>query len=209
MVFMHKLLRTTALLLTLFSCTAAFATASDDIAQRLSGFTSMTANFQQTVYDAKKQPIQQSSGSMALSRPGKFRWEVTQPTPQLLLADGKNLWIYDMDLDQATRQAISPDNANSPASLLSGDVSALQQRFSVTNLNEKPYTAFRLKPRKANDLFKYIDLYFDQDQLVQMQLADNLGSLSVFDFNQIQLDPPLSDKLFTFKPPKGVDVIEN
>ena len=46
-----------------------------------------------------------SSGSFEFQRPGKFRFNYTKPFEQLIVADGKTLWLYDADLNQVTERA--------------------------------------------------------------------------------------------------------
>ncbi len=183
---------------------------SEELASLLSSFHGMSAEFKQATSGGKGNPGQISTGRMALQRPGKFRWEVTQPNPQLLIADGHYLWIYDIDLEQATRQGLDSNNASSPASLLSGSVASLQNRFQVTRLSATANTTgFHLKPNSGNDMFQWIELYFTSGKLTKMLLRDNLGSLNTFTFSQVQINPALSASLFHFKPPKGVEVIKN
>lgn len=182
--------------------------APQQLSTLLSNFQAMTANFSQTIFDAKNKPLQNSTGNMALSRPGKFRWEVKQP-PQLLIADGKYLWIYDADLAQATRQRMDVNKASSPASLLSGSITDLEKRFKVSELASKSGQSFRLVPTTSGDLFRWVELNFTDGKLTQMRMADNLGSLSVFNFSQIKINPQLAGNFFQFKAPKGVDVIQN
>lgn len=198
-----------ASLLFLFANQAGAVDASDELSSLLSDFQSLSANFDQTIYNAKHQPIQKSEGSMALSRPSKFRWEIKDPNPQMLIADGSYLWVYDIDLSQATHQKLDKNKLNSPASLLSGSVTDLKSRFSVKQLTSDPTPSFRLVPKTPGDLFQWIELSFNDKKLVQMRMSDNLGSLSVFQFNDVKINPSLSSSLFQFKAPKGVDVIQN
>lgn len=188
---------------------AAFASPAEDISRLLFSFKTLTAHFNQVTYDANKRPMQNTTGTMALSRPGKFRWEIAAPNAQLLVADTRYLWIYDIDLSQATRQAMDRSKISSPASLLSGSPAELMARFQVVELAKDPTPSFRLTPKNAGDLFKQIEISFAAGKLTRMKLFDNLGSLSVFQFSQVTLDPPLAPSVFQFKAPKGVDVIEN
>src|SRR5438105_3435289 len=75
---------------------------SPNLANLLDAVKSMQANFTQTVYDNHGKSVQTSYGRMAIERPGKFRWEVTKPIPQLIIANESRLWIYDPDLQQVT-----------------------------------------------------------------------------------------------------------
>lgn len=200
------LLKGLCLSLILFAFTAHAQTASDDLTQLLSSFQSMSAQFQQVVFNSHGKALQRSSGQMALMRPGKFRWQVFKPNPQLLIANGRNLWIYDIDLSQATEQLLDKNNNNSPASLLSGSIADLENRFIVTR---KTAQSFQLKPKSENDMFKWIELTFSHSKLTQMRLMDNLGSLTDFHFSQVNINPKLSPSLFQFKAPRGVEVIKN
>lgn len=209
---MKKTCRFLVVFLAACFCTASAlaATATEQLASLLSNFNSMSAHFDQALYDGKGHIVQKSLGNMALQRPGKFRWEVQKPDKQLLIADGQYLWVYDVDLQQATRQKQDQGNTNSPASLLSGTVQDLQNRFGVTQLT-KPGAGewYQLKPIAKNDLFQSIELHFVDGKLANMRLFDNLGSLTTFDFTQVKVNPNLDRKLFVFKAPKGVEVIKN
>ncbi len=123
------------LLLSILTSTALAATPSQNLASLLSNYQSLQANFTQTITDEKGKVLQKSRGKMSLKRPGQFRWQITAPNKQLIIANNKYLWIYDVDLEQATRQKINKANANSPAWLLSGSVTQIQQRFVVKEIN--------------------------------------------------------------------------
>ena len=180
------------------------------LSQLLSGLKTMQANFTQNSYDIHGKILQKSTGTMALQRPGKFRWNIKTPHKQMYIADGTYLWTYDAALAQATKQRLNPAKNNNPASLLSGSVASLQQRFYVTETgNTKTGQWFQLKPKAKNDLFRYIELHFQNNQLNEMKLSDNLGQLSTFIFSNIQINTNLDQKLFQFAPPKAVDVISS
>lgn len=183
----------------------------NDLPSLLGSFNSMTAQFQQVVANAKGKTTQRSSGQMALQRPGKFRWEVTSPNAQLLIADGHYIWIYDKDLQQASRRNLDTSNANSPASLLSGSVQDIENRFDVATVDNAKGAGqwFQLTPKNKGDLFKSIQLHFNNGKLVDMRLQDNLGSHTDFHFQNVVINPNLSPSLFKFTKPKGVEIIKN
>ncbi|MDF3054777.1 MAG: outer-rane lipoprotein carrier protein [Gammaproteobacteria bacterium] len=199
-----------ALFILVLSLTNANASTAEDLSQLLTNFQSMQADFKQTIYDQNQKPLQKSMGNMALKRPGQFRWETKQPTPQLLLTDGNYVWIYDIDLEQATKQKADTGNQNNPASLLSGSIKDIERRFEVSTI-QKPGKIqwFRLVPKDDSDMFQWIELGFADGKLSSMKLNDKLGTLSVFDFSNVRINPTLNASLFTFKVPKGVEVIIN
>ncbi len=198
------------LLLSFSISTVAHATPATDLAQLLSVTKTMQANFTQTIYDNKNKPIQESIGRIAMQRPGKFRWEVTKPIPQLIIANESRLWIYDPDLEQVTIRILKQAAGDSPALLLSHTNVALEQEYQVLAIQKKESTLtwFKLVPKKADSMFAAIQLGFQKNQIDQMQLQDHLGHTTLIQFERARLNQPLSSALFTFKPPRGIDIID-
>jgi outer membrane lipoprotein carrier protein len=202
-------MKTIKFILTLFFFTVSAAVmaepASEQLNDLLSHFNSMSAKFSQV--SVKKGIIRKSSGTMALQRPGKFRWELTSPNHQMIIADGTYLWIYDVDLEQATKQSLT-QNAHSPALLLSGSSAVLTKKFTIVDSTIHDNQAiFHLKPKRNENLIQLIELQFVDKKLSQMFVMDNLGQKNIFYFTQVKVNPRLSPSLFQFHPPRGVDVI--
>ncbi len=184
------------------------ADVSSQLAGLLSGFTTYRANFQQVTYDQKKQVQSRSSGSLLLMRPGHFRWEVKSPNHQILITNGKILWIYDVDLAQVSKRALQAEDSFNPARLLSGSVKDLTQQFVIKLVSQQGKTLlFQLTPRSSKSMFKSIQLQFVGAKLSKMWVTNTLGQQTLFAFNHIKLNIKIDKKLFDFKAPKGVDVI--
>lgn len=189
------------------------AHAADDAAARLNkvllGLSSMQADFSQQTTDGKGRILQIQSGRMSVKRPGLFRWETLKPSTQLVTANGSVLWIYDPELLQATKQKLDDQVGNTPALLLSGDPSKLNESFVISeekgSKNEK---IFLLKPRAKDALFNHLRVRFKGNQIQQMALADSLGQNTDIRFLNVKVNPSLPGSLFEFTPPKGVDVID-
>lgn len=198
----------TALFVNAQDTAAQDAHANTALAAQLTKLNTMQANFQQTSYDSTGKVLQQSSGTMAMARPGKFRWQSLTPNNQLIIADGRYIWVYDADLQQATRQTQQQNTPTfNPASLLSGSIASLQQQFSVKQTTQDNHQVFQLTPHNKNGFFQRIELFFQQEQLTKMQMTDNLGQSSVFTFSNVKLNSTLDQGLFQFKAPKGTDII--
>jgi outer membrane lipoprotein carrier protein len=177
-------------------------TAADDLAAKLSNIKTMQANFNQTLYESRGPAAKKTSGQMYLQRPGKFHWQINQPK-QILIADGSNLWVYDVELQQATKQRLNNRRALSPAELLSGSVADLQRQFIISYQNG----IFSLQPKSRNEMFQQVQLKFVNDQLRSLRFLNNLGQTSQLQFSDIRINAPLNPGLFHFTPPKGVDVV--
>ncbi|MDF2939648.1 MAG: outer rane lipoprotein carrier protein LolA [Gammaproteobacteria bacterium] len=182
----------------------AFAAAPVSLDSLLSNFQSLQANFTQTS-QTQGQAAQQVTGTLAIQKPDRFRWEVTQPNPQLIVADGKSLWNYEEDLEQVTVNPIGQALSSTPMLLLSGEVTQLRTLFNVQALS--PYQ-YQLTPKQSDNLLKSVVIGFDQDgKLASLILTNNMGQVTQIQFSNVKLNPSLSKKLFQFSAPSGVDVL--
>ncbi|HYF97343.1 MAG TPA: outer membrane lipoprotein chaperone LolA [Coxiellaceae bacterium] len=180
-----------------------------ELSQLLNNLNEFSADFSQKTYNSRHKLLQKSEGRLALLRPGNFRWETLTPMHQLLMTNGKTLWIYDVDLEQVTQQKLSNQGALNPAQLLSGSISSLEQQFIVSEEIHSHYQVFKLIPKVKEASVSWIGLYFKNQQLVEMQFANELGEINDFEFSHIQNQLNLKPQDFTFVPPPGVDVLVN
>ncbi len=178
--------------------------AASDLEKNLGNYNAYQANFSQVNYDNKNKGGQKSQGRVYMQRPGKFRWETTNPYQQTVIANGNKLWIYDVDLKQASQQSLAKRGFN-PAQLLTEPVANLTQKFTVTQENGW----FKLLPNKSDRGFKSAYLRFQNNQLTGLKVINQLNQTNVFTFSNIQVNPKLSSGLFNFNPPKGVQVLQN
>ena len=194
-------------LLTMINVNVAFCkTAGEELQAKLNAMHSLTANFKQIV-KSKDREISNSSGTMALERPGRFRWQTRQPMEQLVVADGKKLWVYDVDLEQVTVK--KQENLGGTAALfLSGYNNRLANDFEVSVNNSDANQSYDLvsKSEKAN--FQRLKLIFNADLLTGIEMFDQLGQHTIVQLNAVIANPKVAGSLFQFKPPKGTDVVQ-
>jgi outer membrane lipoprotein carrier protein len=168
-----------------------------------------SANFQQVSIDKSGHPGQSSFGKFYLSRPGKFRWNYEKPFVQEIVSNGGKVWYYDADLEQVTVKKLDDSLGSTPALLLTGQVN-VDEKFNLQDQGgEEGINWVKLSPKDEESGFKYILIGLNNGQLGGMELSDNFGQITRIYFNAIQLNPSLNPALFTFTPPKGVDVFEN
>lgn len=195
--------------LTIWLCgTSVFAEAPSELLQaKLNALRTMSADFSQVVR-AKHREISRSSGTMALSRPGRFRWQTKAPMEQLVVADGKRLWIYDVDLEQVSVQNQDKSVGGTAGLFLSGYHDTVARDFDV-NVTEKGHQLLFLLNAKSNKAnFQRVKLVFEGPALRGIALYDQLGQLTDVKLNQVQVNPKLVASLFQFKAPRGVDVVQ-
>lgn len=173
----------------------------------LDGLQTMEATFIQTLIDPSGQLIEESHGTLWLSRPGRFRLQYTNPYEQLYVADGKKIWMYDKDLEQVTVKPQSDTLGSTPAMLLS-TTEPMQKNFAITELGEhEGFQWLELKPLAADSNFDYVRLAMDGDVLRAMEMVDGFGQTTRLYFDPLKRNPKLSADKFKFEPPPGVDVI--
>ncbi|ETO92733.1 outer membrane lipoprotein chaperone LolA [Legionella oakridgensis] len=192
----------------LFCMQKAFCNAASDVLQeKLNSIRTMSADFSQVI-KAKKRQVSNSSGTMALERPGRFRWQTKSPMPQLVVADGERLWIYDVDLEQVTVKKQEKGIGGTAALFLSGYDDTVARDFEVTEHKKgnNDYFDLHAKSNKAN--FQQVKLAFEGNTLRGIELFDQLGQHTTVHLNRIKINQKLASNLFKFKVPKGVDVVK-
>ncbi len=172
------------------------------------GMTGMAADFEQRVHAPDGELLETSSGSLKLRAPRQFRWEVVQPFPQVIVADGTHVWIHDPDLEQVTVRIQSHEEQASPLSVLV-DPTELDRQFKVVEgMQSDGMTWLALTPRKPEDSpFESARLGFDADRLVVMEMSDGLGQRTEVRFKNWQRNPAFDARTFAFTPPQGTDVV--
>ena len=175
----------------------------------LSQAQTLSGRFSQLTLDGSGTQLQETSGEMALKRPGQFRWHTDAPMEQLLVSNGETIWLYDPDLEQVTIQKMDQRLTHTPALLLSGDVSGIAESFDITLKEGGNVVDFILKPKAADSLFESLRLSFRSGVINDMQLIDNVGQRTNILCLGVKMNPPIPASQFTFEVPEGADVIQD
>lgn len=207
--------------------TAAAGADTTILGHYLMGLTSLRADFRQQVSDAHGTVLDSGSGSLALLRPGRFRWDYRpaaqaaadrggaaagasdqQSGGELLVADGRNLWYYDRELAQVTVKPLQANQAAQPIMLLSGSSEQLDRDFEVTaDGSQQGLSWVRVRPRSEQAGFTEARLGFKGDTLTRMVFHDMVGQTVQLDFSHSERNARIDPSAFEFKVPPGVDLI--
>jgi outer membrane lipoprotein carrier protein len=186
---------------------SAETTASDKLTIFVQTVVTFKAKFEQNVLDAQGKTLEQAQGQFVLERPGKFRWDYYQPYPQHIVADGQQIWFYDVDLEQVTVKSQQEALTSTPATLLSGEVLP-SEKYYVSNIaSDDGLSWVKLVPKDAESNFQTVSLAFDGNELRQMLMKDSFDQLTQLIFSDGQENVSLATKEFVFIPPEGVDVV--
>jgi outer membrane lipoprotein carrier protein len=163
-------------------------------------------DFEQKVYDKTGRLVQDSRGSFAFLRPGRFRWTYVKPK-QLIVGDGDRVWIHDADLNQVTVRRVARVLGSTPAALLAG-ASDIDKSFDMKEIGEKDGLEWlEAKPREKEAGFERIRLGMATGGVEAMELVDHFGQTTMLRFSNIVRNPQIDPATFRFSPPKGADVL--
>ena len=193
--------------------------ATSSLVKQLAGLQRLTADFEQSTKTTNNKTVQKKGltaqhmnqtfkGVMKVERPGKFYWETTSPAKQTIVTTGKVVWIYDPDLQQAVRQSLDDQVANTPALLLSGNTNQIMDAYRVTQ-PDRSKLYYTLYPKQDDGAFQSLTISFGANKApTLMILLDSLGQTTYVRFSNIKVNPAIPASVFNFEPPKGTDIID-
>jgi chaperone LolA len=167
----------------------------------------LKGRFEQSLVDADNQVVETSSGTLEIQRPGQFRWSYVEPYEQVLVADGLNVWSYDVDLAQVTVKPQKEVLRNTPALLLSGSEDSLDQFEYVGSFSDRGTVWIRLRPKDTDSGFSKVELGFTDGNLSRMMFSDNLEQTTLIALFDVSLNEDIDAERFQFEPPGDVDIV--
>ena len=201
--------RMTLAALAVVAASAHAAPPADRLRELLEPMARFGAEFEQLVVGAGGRTLQSSRGTVHVARPGRLRWEVVAPYPQLIVSDGADLILFDPDLAQATVQPLAEAPRDTPGRLLTGELDELERLFDVAEDSGDTAEGFVLRPRGDDSLFDHIRLEFHGPLLAGIDIVDHLDQRTRVRFRNQTLSPALGPGLFEFVIPDGVDVLRD
>lgn len=167
----------------------------------------MKAEFSQLTVDGSGRTVQQATGSFQFQRPGRFRWTTVRPYDQLVVGDGRKVWLYDRELNQVTVKAMDDALGSSPAALLAGS-NELDRAYGFAQLPRKDGLEWiEATPTDPDSSFERMRIGFRKANPEVMELLDRLGQTTTIRFTRLERNPKLSPDTFRFTPPPGADVV--
>jgi outer membrane lipoprotein carrier protein len=172
------------------------------------------ADFTQTVTspsrDGQAARSKTSSGQFSFQRPGRFKFEYRKPFEQLIVADGKTLWMYDADLNQVTQRAQAKVLDATPAAILASaaSVQALRADFDLKAVPDQDGLQWvEALPKAKDGQLKSVRVGFAGEKLAAIDMLDSFGQRSLMRFANVQTSASLPVETFKFVAPKGADVL--
>jgi len=178
------------------------------LSQQLAQMQTIAANYRQTTTDEAGNILQDVTGLLRIKRPQHFYQLAQEPYQHLVVSDGATLWLYDIDLEQATRKTFVADEGSIPALLLSGDIEQIGKRYQVTRTVTGQSSQYRLQAHSDEAIFRELEIVFLDRQLQSLSFRDEFSQQTRLLFSERVLNRPIDDSQFQFSPPPGIDVID-
>ena len=195
-------------LLLLLVAGAAVADGVAEVKAYLRGLNSLQANFRQITLTGAGAQALESSGTLYLLRPNRFRWEYRRPSEQLVVADGKRIYVYDKELEQVTHRSQKKILDGTPAQLLASREPP-EQYFRIKNLDRGDHRTWaELTPKTKDTDVEKLQIGFVDGELDTLVMEDRFGQLTRFIFTDIDRNPKLQYSMFRFKRPTGADFLD-
>lgn len=173
----------------------------------LTNVNTMQGRFEQSMIDAEGEVLEVTSGTLEIERPTRFRWAYSEPYEQWLVADGLNIWSYDVDLAQVTVKPQAEALSNTPAQLLGGSREVLEQFRFDGSMVESGTTWVRMRPVDASSGFNRVELGFFDGALSRMVFFDNLDQTTLVAFYDVVVNEPIDSDHFEFVVPDDADLV--
>ena len=173
----------------------------------LTDVITMQGRFEQSLIDAEGEVVEVSGGTLEIERPSRFRWSYSEPYEQWLVADGLNIWSYDVDLAQVTVKPQAKALSNTPALLLGGATDALEQFRFEGSVVESDTTWVRMRPIDDGSGFNRVELGFFDGQLSRMVFFDNLEQTTLVALYDVVVNEPIDADHFEFEVPDDADLV--
>ena len=184
----------------------AFAASLERFQSYLRTTQAAQGEFTQQVYDKSGKLVQDSRGTFAFLRPGRFRWTYVKPQ-QVIVGDGERVWIHDADLNQVTVRRVTRVLGATPAALLAG-ASDIAEAFDLKEIGTRDGLEWlEARPREKEAGFDSVRLGFGTGGVEAMELLDHFGQTTVLRFTNVVRNPQIDPGTFRFTPPKGADVL--
>jgi outer membrane lipoprotein carrier protein len=184
------------------------------IQTRYDAIRDFEADFVQTYQGGLLRTKTTEQGTVAIKRPGRMRWVYTKPERKEFVSNGERIYSYIPRDKQVIVSPMPEDDQTTPALFLTGRGHLV--RDFTAEFTEVPGAAagtvgLKLVPKKTDPEFEWLMLAVNPAtlQIQQLIALDRQGGQSSFVFTNLKENRNLSDKMFDFQIPRGVDVITN
>lgn len=143
-----------------------------------------------------------------LRKPGRMRWDYSQPKGKLVLSDGSALWIYNPAENRAEKMSLKQtEDMRAPLAFLLGKLNFQKEFRHLQGKPEGSSTRITAESNSESLPYSAVEFLVTRDGHIE-EVKVTYYDKSVLDltFDQERLDPALDAKLFQFHLPPGAQL---
>ena len=182
------------------------STSGQQLLELLLNLDNTQANFSQTLLDFRGQVLDQSSGTLTLSKPS-LRWQVDLPFAQVIVVADGWLRIFDPDLEQVIEKDMGGSDEALPLKLLLDPTQLLAGDYLINKISIDGVAQFLLQPTSNQSLFMSVRLAFTGQQLSQLEITDHVGQRTRITFSEVRSQQNIPASAFELDLPANTDVV--
>lgn len=190
------------------------STAKNILRSKLADLDYFSANFSQVVQSELGEILEQSSGTIAISKPNLANWHTQEPDELAIVSDGINVWFYNPWIEQVSVYSLSAAIAKTPILLLTSKDESLWKEYSVNKQSndqvDEDIEAFVISANDSNSQVKSLTLSFKvengKSHLDQFSFLDATGQTSHIKLSKLDIKNEPVESLFKFVIPEGVQI---
>ena len=169
--------------------------------------TDLTAKVTQKNFLKSLDKTQTFEALLWIKKPGRLKLEYSNG--QVILVDGKSALFYSRKSEQLIRKTFTDfEQMNIPVAFLLG-AGHIRDDFDVLQPDSAKPGRLELIPKKPGAAMKKLALQTESSgRITAIMIQDRSGNVTEVLFADVREGTGVDDKLFTFKPPKGTEIIE-
>ncbi|HSC33910.1 MAG TPA: outer membrane lipoprotein chaperone LolA [Thermodesulfobacteriota bacterium] len=187
----------------------------DKIQKKYEEIEDFHADFTQEATVKALNTVQKSDGEVWFKKPGKMRWNYYEPYKDQIVSDGRTLWFYNEEEKQVIESPLNQvSDTESTSTLLSG-LGKIKDLYKTSFTESGEFEAdgsylIDLRPKEEGEDYNKVTLAINKNTMMvnTLYLYDPFGNLTKVLLKNVEVDKGVSDSLFDFKAPSGVEIIK-
>lgn len=151
------------------------------------------------------------TGVLYLRKPGRMRWEYTQPAGKLFVSDGKQVYLYLPGENRVEKMKLKDtEDMRAPLAFLLGKLNFEKEFQNLQARTEADGSLVTAEPKSDSLPYSKVEFLVSATfEIRKLHIVGQDQSVLDFAFESEKLNPPLANSMFQFQPPAGAEVVES
>jgi len=151
------------------------------------------------------------AGVLYLRKPGRIRWEYTQPSGKLFVSDGKQVYLYLPGENRVEKMKLKDtEDMRAPLAFLLGKLNFEKEFQNLQARTGEEGSLVTAEPKSESLPYSKVQFLVSATfEIRKLHIVGQDQSVLDFAFDSEKLNPPLANSMFQFQPPAGAEVVES